>query len=63
MNSTLRRNALSSIFLALALLHANPAGADFRQVTLSYSAVSMTWFPVKVALEIVFSAMKAWSLN
>jgi len=26
-------------------------GADLRKVTFSYSAVSMTWFPVKVALE------------
>ena len=27
------------------------AGADLRKVTFSYSAVSMTWFPVKVAVE------------
>src|SRR5437870_10856150 len=27
------------------------AGADLRKVTFSYSAVSMTWFPVKVAIE------------
>ena len=27
------------------------SGADLRKVTFSYSAVSMTWFPVKVALE------------
>jgi NitT/TauT family transport system substrate-binding protein len=27
------------------------AAADFRKVTFSYSAVSMTWYPVKVALE------------
>jgi len=26
-------------------------GADLRKVTFSYSAVSMTWFPIKVALE------------
>ena len=26
-------------------------GADARKVTLSYSAISMTWFPVKVAIE------------
>jgi NitT/TauT family transport system substrate-binding protein len=26
-------------------------GGDLRKVTLSYSAVSMTWFPVKVAVE------------
>jgi hypothetical protein len=28
------------------LLYTNPAGADLRKITLSYSAVSMTWFPV-----------------
>jgi NitT/TauT family transport system substrate-binding protein len=27
------------------------AGADLRKITFSYSAVSMTWFPVKVAVE------------
>ena len=27
------------------------AGAEARKVTFSYSAVSMTWFPVKVAVE------------
>src|SRR5438067_608874 len=27
------------------------AAADLKKVTFSYSAVSMTWFPVKVALE------------
>ena len=26
-------------------------GAEARKITLSYSAVSMTWFPVKVAVE------------
>jgi ABC-type nitrate/sulfonate/bicarbonate transport system substrate-binding protein len=26
-------------------------GAELRKVTLSYSAISMTWFPVKVAIE------------
>lgn len=36
----------------LALLYASrAANADFRKITFSYSAVSMTWFPVKVALE------------
>jgi NitT/TauT family transport system substrate-binding protein len=30
---------------------ASPAAVDTRKVTFSYSAVSMTWFPVKVALE------------
>jgi NitT/TauT family transport system substrate-binding protein len=42
-------------FLILALFaftHATPAnGAEARKVTFSYSAVSMTWFPVKVAVE------------
>jgi NitT/TauT family transport system substrate-binding protein len=38
--------------LLLALSEGNPAlGAEARKVTLSYSAVSMTWFPVKVAIE------------
>ena len=27
------------------------AAAEARKITLSYSAVSMTWFPVKVAIE------------
>ena len=42
-----------SLLVALSAL-ANPrlaAAADLRKVTFSYSAVSMTWFPVKVALE------------
>lgn len=43
------------IFLALgALAFAETqiaGGAELRKVTLSYSAVSMTWFPVKVAIE------------
>jgi NitT/TauT family transport system substrate-binding protein len=35
-----------------ATLHERAAsGADPRKVTFSYSAVSMTWFPVKVAVE------------
>lgn len=44
-------------FLILALLGFTLAQADLaiaadaRKVTLSYSAVSMTWFPVKVAVE------------
>ncbi len=36
--------------LAIAL-PANSAAPEARKVTFSYSAVSMTWFPVKVALE------------
>jgi NitT/TauT family transport system substrate-binding protein len=39
-------------FLLLASLSAQAAaGLEPRKVTLSYSAVSMTWFPVKVAVE------------
>jgi len=38
--------------LFAATIHARAiTGADLRKVTFSYSAVSMTWFPVKVALE------------
>ncbi len=37
---------------AFTLGHAEPsAAADARKVTLSYSAISLTWFPVKVAVE------------
>lgn len=39
-------------FLFLTSLAAQAAAApELRKVTLSYSAVSMTWFPVKVAVE------------
>src|SRR5262245_26015973 len=37
--------------LSSALPAFNVASAESRKVTLSYSAVSMTWFPVKVAIE------------
>jgi len=37
--------------LSSALPVFNDASAESRKVTLSYSAVSMTWFPVKVAVE------------
>ena len=40
--------------LALFLLSWQPAqavAAELRKINLSYSAVSMTWFPVKVAVE------------
>ncbi|HEV8721290.1 MAG TPA: ABC transporter substrate-binding protein [Candidatus Binatia bacterium] len=45
-----------SIFLLAALVSASSqvltaAGAELRKVTFSYSAVSMTWFPVKVAVD------------
>jgi NitT/TauT family transport system substrate-binding protein len=40
------------LLLLLAITRpAIPASAEARRVTFSYSAVSMTWFPVKVALE------------
>src|SRR4030095_3739395 len=44
------------LFLAYLLLLATTppaitAGAEARKITFSYSAVSMTWFPVKVAVE------------
>ncbi len=45
-----------SVFLLAALVSASSqvltaAGAELRKVTFSYSAVSMTWFPVKVAVD------------
>jgi len=53
MNFFCDRISLVSLLAAiLALLYASQAAsADLRKVTFSYSAVSMTWFPVKVALE------------
>ena len=47
---------LKLVLLAFLLLlglvpPAIPAAPEARKVTLSYSAVSMTWFPVKVAVE------------
>jgi ABC-type nitrate/sulfonate/bicarbonate transport system substrate-binding protein len=52
MNSKLRKLLLLAFCFPLELLHANRAsGAELRKITFSYSAVSMTWFPVKVALE------------
>jgi len=41
---------LSIVLLAWVAAQAAASG-DLRTITLSYSAVSMTWFPVKVALE------------
>jgi ABC-type nitrate/sulfonate/bicarbonate transport system substrate-binding protein len=47
-----RQFLLQLSFLFLASLSAQAAaGLEPRKVTLSYSAVSMTWFPVKVAVE------------
>ena len=37
--------------LAFVLGTSAVAGAELRKVTFSYSAISMTWFPVKVAVE------------
>jgi NitT/TauT family transport system substrate-binding protein len=46
------KSLLQLSFLFLAALTAQAAAApELRKVTLSYSAVSMTWFPVKVAVE------------
>lgn len=43
---------LLAFLLLLGLVpQAIPAAPEARKVTLSYSAVSMTWFPVKVAVE------------
>jgi ABC-type nitrate/sulfonate/bicarbonate transport system substrate-binding protein len=51
-NFPVRRSWLLSLILSSALLQANTAvKAEIRKVTFSYSAVSMTWFPVKVAVE------------
>src|ERR1041384_3820397 len=52
----IRRHMVKLLFvqglLLLALTPpAIPASVEARRVTFSYSAVSMTWFPVKVALE------------
>jgi ABC-type nitrate/sulfonate/bicarbonate transport system substrate-binding protein len=50
-NHPVRRSFLLSLILSSALLANSTVKAETRKVTLSYSAVSMTWFPVKVALE------------
>jgi len=43
---------LTLTLLALSLVRADLATcAEARRVTLSYSAISMTWFPVKVAVD------------
>ena len=52
MSLTFGGYALLFLLLVSVFVQANPvAGAEARKVTLSYSAVSMTWFPVKVAVE------------
>ncbi len=40
-----------AVLFSAALHERTASGADPRKVTFSYSAVSMTWFPVKVAVE------------
>ena len=46
------KQLLTLALLGLSLVQANLAvAADARKITLSYSAISMTWFPVKVAIE------------
>ena len=52
MSLTFGAYALLLSLLVSFFVQANPVtGAEARKVTLSYSAVSMTWFPVKVAVE------------
>jgi hypothetical protein len=51
---TLFRRASIALPLGLIVLLAatvETVGTEAKKVTLSYSAVSMTWFPVKVAVE------------
>jgi len=50
-NFPVRRCFLVSLILPLALLANIAVKAEPRKVAFSYSAVSMTWFPVKVALQ------------
>jgi NitT/TauT family transport system substrate-binding protein len=50
-NFPLQTGFLLSLILSSALLANNVVEAEIRKVTFSYSAVSMTWFPVKVAVE------------
>ena len=52
MNRLARSCSFVVALLVSVSLHGRAAGgAEFRKVTLSYSAVSMTWFPVKIAVE------------
>ncbi|MBI2531035.1 MAG: hypothetical protein HYW03_02275 [Deltaproteobacteria bacterium] len=52
MNRLARSCSFPVALLVSVSLHGRVAGgAEFRRVTLSYSAVSMTWFPVKIAVE------------
>ena len=46
------KRSLTTAVILLMVSHSDPAhAAEARKITFSYSAVSMTWFPVKVALE------------
>jgi NitT/TauT family transport system substrate-binding protein len=46
------KRPLTAAVILLMFSHSDPAhAAEARKITFSYSAVSMTWFPVKVALE------------
>jgi len=48
----MKKYFLVPFLFLLLLVRSNPSnGAEPRKVTLSYSATSMTWFPVKVAVE------------
>jgi ABC-type nitrate/sulfonate/bicarbonate transport system substrate-binding protein len=50
--ATAREFILSLLLLGSTLTQADRAiAAEARKVTFSYSAISMTWFPVKVAIE------------
>ena len=50
--ATAREFILSLLLLGSTLAQADRAiAAEARKVTFSYSAISMTWFPVKVAIE------------
>jgi len=51
-NARFRELTEALLVLAVAVWLDTPAlAADGKKITLSYSAVSMTWFPVKVAVE------------
>jgi NitT/TauT family transport system substrate-binding protein len=51
-NPHMRKHLLNAAVILLAFAPADLGLAvDARKVTFSYSAISMTWFPVKVALE------------
>jgi NitT/TauT family transport system substrate-binding protein len=52
MNLARGKSTVVLLFFVLDFLAASPLfGAETRKTTFSYSAVSMTWFPVKVAVE------------